>query len=71
MLTIWEFQKTRNHDNKSLLTTLKRLMPALVLHFSDGRIMHCLHEDANGLRHGGNVLGRTGQQMRGEQVTTY
>ena len=72
MLTIWEFQKTRNHDNKSLLTTLKRLMPALVLHFSDGQD-HALPymKMPMGFWHGGNVLGRTGQQMRGEQVTTY
>ena len=50
MLTIWEFQKTRNHDNKSLLTTLKRLMPAARASFQrwTGSCI-ALHEDANGL----------------------
>lgn len=72
MQTIWEFRRVRGGDNKSLLTMLKRIMPALELHFSDGQ--------ANGMPYmkmplgfwnGGNVLGRTGQQMRGEQVTSY
>ena len=72
LMTIWEFRKTRGGDNKSLLTTLKRLMPALELHFSDGQSNGMPYMKMSmGFWHGGNVLGRTGQQMRGEQVTSY
>ena len=72
MLTIWEFRKARGGDNKSLLNTLKRMMPALELHFSAGQANGMPYMKlAMGFWHGGNVLGRTGQQMRGEQVTSY
>lgn len=72
LLTIWEFRKSRGGDNKSLLSTLKRMMPALELHFSEGQVSGMPYmKMAMGFWHGGNVLGRTGQQMRGEQVTTY
>ena len=72
LMTVWEFQKTRGGDNKALLTTLKRLMPALNLHFSDGQTNGMPYmKMAMGFWHGGNVLGRTGQQMRGEQVSSY
>ena len=72
MMTIWEFRKVRGGDDKSLLSALKRMMPALELHFSDGQSGGMPYmKMAMGFWHGGNVLGRTGQQMRGEQVTTY
>ncbi len=72
LMTIWEFRKTRGGDNKSLLTTLKRLMPTLELHFGDGQRNGMPYMKMSmGFWHGGNVLGRTGQQMRGEQVTSY
>ncbi len=72
MLTIWEFQKVRGGDDKSLLTTLKRMMSALDLHFSQGQSNGLPYMKAPmGFWNGGNVLGRTGQQMRGEEVTTY
>ena len=72
MLTIWEFRKVRGGDNKSLLTALKRMMPALELHFSNGQTSGMPYmKMAMGFWHGGNVLGRSGQQMRGEQVTSY
>lgn len=72
MLTIWEFRKVRGGDNKSLLTTLKRMMPALKLHFGNGQTNGMPYmKMAMGFWHGGNVVGRTGQQMRGEQVTSY
>ncbi|MGB1709210.1 MAG: DUF1588 domain-containing protein, partial [Rubripirellula sp.] len=72
LMTIWEFRKTRGGDNKALLTTLKRLMPALQLHFNNGQANGMPYmKMAMGFWHGGNVLGRTGQQMRGEQVTSY
>ena len=72
MLTIWEFRKVRGGDNKSLLTTLKRMMPSLELHFSKGQANGMPYmKMAMGFWHGGNVVGRTGQQMRGEQVTSY
>ncbi len=72
MLTIWEFRKARGGDNKSLLNTLKRMMPALEFHFSEGQANGMPYmKMAMGFWHGGNVLGRTGQQMRGEQVTSY
>ena len=72
LLTIWEFQKTRGGENKALLTTLKRMMPALELHFGQGQASGMPYMKMSmGFWHGGNVLGRTGQQMRGEQVTSY
>ena len=72
LLTIWEFQKTRVKDNKSLLNTLKRIMPALELHFNQGQANGMPYMKISmGFWHGGNVLGRTGQQMRGEQVASY
>ena len=72
LLTIWEFQKTRGGENKALLTTLKRMMPALELHFGRGQANGMPYMKMSmGFWHGGNVLGRTGQQMRGEQVTSY
>lgn len=72
MLTIWEFRKARGGDNKSLLTALKRMMPSLELHFSDGQANGMPYMKMGmGFWHGGNVIGRTGQQMRGEQVTSY
>lgn len=72
LLTIWEFRKTRGGDNKSLLNTLKRMMPALELHFGQGQGKGMPYMKMSmGFWHGGNVLGRTGQQMRGEQVTSY
>lgn len=71
MLTIWEFRKSRG-DNKSLLNTLKRMMPALELHFSKDQASGMPYmKMPMGFWHGGNVVGRTGQQMRGEQVTSY
>ena len=72
LMTIWEFRKARGGDNKALLTTLKRMMPALESHFSGGQSNGMPYmKMAMGFWHGGNVLGRTGQQMRGEQVTSY
>lgn len=72
LLTIWEFRKARGGDNKSLLNTLKRMMPALELHFSESQSNGMPYMKISlGFWHGGNVLGRTGQQMRGEQVTSY
>lgn len=72
MLTIWEFGKARDGDNKPLLSTLKRMMPALELHFSDGQANGMPYmKMPMGFWHGGNVVGRSDQQMRGEQVTSY
>jgi len=72
MLTIWQFRKVRGGDNKALLTALKRLMPALEQHFSNGQSNGMPYmKTGMGFWHGGNVVGRTGQQMRGEQVTSY
>lgn len=72
MLTIWEFRKTQGGDDKTLLNVLKRMMPALELHFGDGQSNGMPYMKMSmGFWHGGNVLGRTGQQMRGEQVTSY
>ncbi|MFN3168756.1 MAG: DUF1588 domain-containing protein [Phycisphaeraceae bacterium] len=69
---VWEFQKTRGGDERAYLTTLQRLMPALELHFDAGQANAMPYMKLSmGFWHGGSVLGRTGQQMRGEQVTTY
>ena len=60
MLTIWEFRKARGGDNKSLLNTLKRMMPALKRHFSAGQANGMPYMKVSmGFWHGGNVLGRT------------
>ena len=72
MMTIWEFNKARSKDNKSLLGILKRMMNSIEVHFNNGQVNGMPYmKMAMGFWHGGNVLGRTGQQMRGEQVTTY
>ena len=72
MMKIWEFSKARSKDNKSLLGILKRMMTSLEIHFNNGQVNGMPYmKMAMGFWHGGNVLGRTGQQMRGEQVTTY
>ena len=72
MLTIWEFGKVRGGDNKSLLNALKKMMSALDLHFSNGQASGMPYMKLSmGFWHGGNVVGRTGQQMRGEQVASY
>ena len=72
MMTIWEFSKARSKDNKSLLGILKRMMNSIEVHFNNGQVNGMPYmKMAMGFWHGGNVLGRTGQQMRGEQVTTY
>ena len=72
MLTIWEFRKAQGGDDKALLNVLKRMMPVLERHFENGQSNGMPYmKMAMGFWHGGNVLGRTGQQMRGEQVTSY
>jgi len=70
--TTWDFQKLREHDAKAYLQKLQRLMPKLVLHFGESQSGALPYMKQNmGFWHGGPVLGRTGQQMRGEQVTSY
>jgi len=72
LLTVWEFRKVKGGDNKSLLTTLKRMMAALEQHFGAGQQSGMPYmKSPMGFWNGGNVLGRTGQQMRGEQVASY
>jgi len=57
---------------KGAQSKLNRLMLALELHFSEGQSGALPYMKAGkGFWHGGPVLSRTGQQMRGEQVTTY
>jgi mono/diheme cytochrome c family protein len=69
---VWEFKKTRGGDEQAYLKTLQRMMPALELHFGEGQDNAMPYmKMPMGFWHGGSVLGRTGQQMRGEQVTTY
>ncbi|MCP4830370.1 MAG: DUF1588 domain-containing protein [Proteobacteria bacterium] len=68
----WEFRQLKEGDLKGAQSKLNRLMPALELHFSEGQSGALPYMKANkGFWHGGPVLSRTGQQMRGEQVTTY
>ncbi|MEC9043680.1 MAG: DUF1592 domain-containing protein, partial [Verrucomicrobiota bacterium] len=38
MMTVWEFNKARSKDNKSLLGILKRMMTALEIHFHNGQV---------------------------------
>ena len=70
--TNWEFQREKDGDYKSILRKLTRLMAGLELHFNKGQAGALPYmKNGMGFWHGGPVLGRTGQQMRGEQVTTY
>ena len=70
--THWEFQRQKKGDYPKILKKLQRMMGGLELHFSQGQSGALPYmKDGMGFWHGGNVLGRTGQQMRGEQVTTY
>lgn len=68
----WEFQREKDGDLKGILKKLHKLMAGLELHFSEGQSSGLPYmKNGMGFWHGGPVLGRTGQQMRGEEVTTY
>lgn len=70
--THWEFQREKQGDHPKILTKLQKMMDGLELHFSDGQSGALPYmKNGMGFWHGGPVLGRSGQQMRGEQVTTY
>ncbi|MCB1125843.1 MAG: DUF1588 domain-containing protein, partial [Verrucomicrobiae bacterium] len=70
--TLFEFQKTRGNDEKSYFATFKRIMPLLDMHFGAGQSNALPYMKLSmGFWHGGPVLGRTGQQMRAEEVTSY
>ena len=68
----WEFQREKEGDHPKILRKLQRMMAGLELHFSEGQTGALPYmKNGMGFWHGGPVLGRSGQQMRGEQVTTY
>lgn len=68
----WEFAREKDGDFKGILRKLDRLMKGLELHFSQGQTGALPYmKNGMGFWHGGPVLSRAGQQMRGEQVTTY
>lgn len=68
----WEFQREKEGDYPKILRKLQHMMKGLVLHFSEGQSGALPYmKNGMGFWHGGPVLGRSGQQMRGEQVTTY
>jgi mono/diheme cytochrome c family protein len=68
----WEFQREKEGDYPKILRKLQRMMDGLELHFSEGQSGALPYmKNGMGFWHGGPVLGRSGQQMRGEQVTTY
>ena len=68
----WEFQREKDGDHAKILRKLQKLMVGLELHFSKGQSGALPYmKNAMGFWWGGPVLGRSGQQMRGEQVTTY
>lgn len=68
----WEFQREKDDDLKGILRKLGRLMAGLELHFSEGQSGALPYmKNGMGYWHGGPVLGRSGQQMRGEEVSTY
>jgi len=70
--THWEFQREKKGDHSKILKKLQRLMEGLELHFSEGQSGALPYmKNGMGFWWGGPVLGRSGQQMRGEQVTTY
>ena len=68
----WEFQREKKGDHPKILRKLQKMMSGLELHFSNGQSGALPYmKNGMGFWHGGPVLGRSGQQMRGEQVTTY
>ena len=70
--THWEFQREKKGDHPKILRKLQKLMEGLELHFSEGQSGALPYmKNGMGFWWGGPVLGRSGQQMRGEQVTTY
>ncbi len=70
--THWEFQREKQGDHPKILRKLQKMMDGLELHFSEGQTGALPYmKNGMGFWHGGPVLGRSGQQMRGEQVTTY
>ena len=70
--THWEFQREKDGDYPKILKKLLHLMAGLELHFSEGQTGALPYmKNGMGFWWGGPVLGRSGQQMRGEQVTTY
>ena len=70
--THWEYQREKEGDHPKILRKLQRMMEGLELHFSEGQSGALPYmKNGMGFWHGGPVLGRSGQQMRGEQVTTY
>ena len=70
--THWEFKREKKGDHPKILKKLQRMMGGLELHFSQGQSGALPYmKNGMGFWHGGPVLGRSGQQMRGEQVTTY
>ncbi|MBT4665805.1 MAG: DUF1588 domain-containing protein, partial [Opitutae bacterium] len=70
--THWEFQREKQGDHPKILRKLQKMMDGLELHFSEGQSGALPYmKNGMGFWHGGPVLGRSGQQMRGEQVTTY
>ena len=70
--THWEFQREKKNDYPKILRKLQKMMVGLELHFSKGQSGALPYmKNGMGFWHGGPVLGRSGQQMRGEQVTTY
>ena len=70
--THWEFQREKKGDHLKILRKLQKLMEGLELHFSEGQSGALPYmKNGMGFWWGGPVLGRSGQQMRGEQVTTY
>jgi hypothetical protein len=70
--TIWDFRKTRGGDEKAYLKKLTGYMKLLELHFAQGQSGALPYMKSSlGFWHGGAVVGRTDQQMRGEQVSSY
>ena len=70
--TVWEFQKIKGNDEKAYYRTFIKHLAQLELHFAGDQsgAMPFMKQNM-GFWHGGPVLGRTGQQMRGEQVASY
>ncbi len=68
----WEFQREKPGDHKRILQKLRHLMDGLELQYSKGGTSAMPYmKNGMGYWWGGPVLGRSGQQMRSEQVTSY
>ncbi|MFT5128429.1 MAG: mono/diheme cytochrome c family protein [Rhodothermales bacterium] len=68
----WEFQREKAGAHDRILKKFQKLMAGLTVQFGDGQANAAPYmKNGMGYWHGGPVLGRSGQQMRNEEVASY